>query len=116
MSEEEKYTENASDDNSKKDEKIEIIAEIVADDLKDKTLETEWTAPFVGCDWQDNDFVLAMPKIKNVQMHMDVDNTDAIEYFDDYKNSNGMHIYCNTQFGQNDFVHPLNHFKFRGVH
>ena len=89
MSKDEKVIGTVFNDNSQKDEKIEITAEIVADDLKNKTLEVEWTAPFVDCDWRENDFVLAIPKVKNVKIHIDVDNPDAIEYFDDYKNSNG---------------------------
>ena len=89
MSKGEKVIETVFNDNTQKDEKIETTAEIVAYDLKNKTLEVEWTAPFVDCDWRDNDFVLAIPKVKNVKIHIDVDNPDAIEYFDDYKNSNG---------------------------
>ena len=89
MSKDEKVIETVFNDNSQKDVEIETTAEIVADDLKNKTLEVEWTAPFVDCDWRDNDFVLAIPKVKNVKIHIDVDNPDAIEYFDDYKNSNG---------------------------
>ena len=90
MSKDDKIIETIFINNSQKDEKVEITAEIVAGDLKDKTLETEWDAPFADCDWRDNDFILVMPKIKNVENRIDVYNADAIEYFDDYKNSNGM--------------------------
>ena len=99
MSKDEKVIETVFNDNTQTDGKVEITAEIVADDLKNKTLEVEWTAPFVDCDWRDNDFFLAIPKVKNVQVHIDVDNPNAIEYFDDYKNSNGK-FFIKTDFGK----------------
>ena len=109
MSKDEKVIGTVFNDNSQKDEKIEITAEIVADDLKNKTLEVEWTAPFVDCDWRENDFVLAIPKVKNLKIHIDVDNPDAIEYFDDYKNSNGK-FFHNYWFGQ---ILPKKRARFR---
>ena len=90
MSEDEKVIETALNANSQNDEKVEITAEIAAGDLNEKTLEIEWAAPFADCDFQDNDFILVKPKIKNVGNHKDVYNADAIEYFDDYRNSNGI--------------------------
>ena len=99
MSKDEKVIETVFNDNTQTDGKVEITAEIVAEDFKDKTLEIEWTPPFVDCDWRDNDFVLAIPKVKNVQVHIEVDNPDAIEYFDNYKNSNGK-FFIKTDFGK----------------
>ena len=113
MSEDEKVIETALNANSQKDEKVEITAEIAAGDLNEKTLEIEWAAPFADCDFQDNDFILVKPKIKNVGNHKDVYNADAIEYFDDYKNSNGTIPY----FGKTvRFLGSMNHSKFRGKH
>lgn len=113
MSKDDKVIETVFIDNSQNYEKVEITAEIVAGDLKDKTLETEWTAPFADCDWRDNDFFLVMHKIKNVENHIDVYNADAIEYFDDYKNSNGII----PNFGKRvRFSGSMNHSKFRGMH